>query len=1052
MEPRVEVMPLSSQGSQLVPPPEPSPSLTPEEESMRKRRRLGRKRRRRPQYYTLQGEMWPSHKDGAFVPYKPQEADRYRLENSNNNDWSPRPQSYQAVLHPPHLEDPLLQPPRKQNDRFRDSFAGLSAGYNKEYEDQDQQDWEPQRPVEESGFQPLKPQSNNNEFLTEIAPPPPSPPIPTKIDTLLGGEIVVQSNIQTKERDEIMMHSDEGKLIPPAPSIVVPPPSFASPSASPSPAQTPKPNKSYRKPYSAKKAEEQKQAEEDLSPAAKLKAILKQSGGLSLSEVLQQKNVSLADLLKGKQMAIAALVQNPENEDKKHLPAEMLTNPERTKPTPSSKEVVPDNGNDKGLETEDSNESTREQKEYRIKSYKRRKQPVRVVDSNSDDDDVRPTRRVPLYGSSSKSKYGTHNKLDEDGGINQDEDSHVFPTVEVKQMALNPVIPAERPEKVKPIKPVVPKIRPDFSNSKSKTEESFESSRRRNHPSKLVQGSTTTSPVSSSPSVQRERWTPGNNNRERLPSRIPYTRSTHRPDVTSDINGKTESVDDVPPTTTPGSSHRTRPPMLTSTTPKNIDIIRNRLSVKPRIRIPVRPRERIRIHTTLSPGTSLNTTEVPFIPQATEKVESDMTTTLKQDETDMNIIDKFTSFEDTKPKNVESIEQIFPSRSDRLPPSRIKKINSQNRSDENKSKPTSSTEVKFSSQEENQATIDEDSIRPNLGIVPLKTNLDITEAHPSLFSDLIGPSVDEEKNEILQLLEDRRGGNKLTKVLEARNMSVDELMEHRQRGSSHLHLQQLLKSKQRLAELAKSAEPVDIVTAFENFPKFEIDSLRSVQPDDIRTDSNGFSYYTSIINIRPTDEIYKEARALQDMHKLEKITNRQFKTLTFPTDSTRTSKNDGNILKLDHSRPTAPSSSVIPDETLAEQIERQLRKANEQHLETTKQVMIENKKTHNGVRSAIMASSAIVALSLLVFAIVFALFRWRQKRRNKLNYSDAYKYAKGRLPIMNKPPMRDNSNVSPVLCAKHRHSNRLSRMNTMDPNSPDIHDYLGWDHMRKPFQ
>lgn len=1025
---------------------------------MRKRRRQGRKRRRRPQYYTLQGEMWPPHQDGAFSPYTPKEADRYRLENSNsNNDWSPRPQSFQAVLHPPHPthhEDPLLQSLRKPNDRFRDSYSGLSNGYNKEYDDQEQQDWEPQRPaLEESGFQPVKPQqNNNNEFLTEIAPPPPSAPIPTRIETLLSDEVVVQSNMQANnERDEIMMHSDEGKQAPSPP----PPPasSVTTVASSPSSPPTPKPHKSYRKPYSVKKAEEQKQAEEVLSPAAKLKAILKQSGGLSLSEVLQQKNVSLADLLKGKQMAIAALVQEPvEKDDNYRLPSPP------SKPTPSSKEVESEKEND---DEQTSDETAREQKEYRIKSHKRRKHPVRVVDSSPDDDDVRPTRRIPLYSSGPKSRHPTHNKVDEDNYNSQDDDSHVFPTVEIKQMALNPVLPAERPDKMRPIKPVIPKIRPDFSNSKSKTEESFESSRRRNQPSKLVQGSTPSSPTSNSPgNSQRERWTPGSSNRERLPSRIPYTRSTQKPDVTSDgnVNGKTESVDDVPPTTTPSSSHRTRPPMITSTTPKNMDIIRNRLSVKPRIRLPARQRERIRIHTTQQPSTGANSTEAPPLPQATEKIESDVTTTLKQDETDMNIIDKFTSFEDTKPKNVESIEQIFPSRSDRLPPSRIRKVNSQQKSSEEKTssseykpKTTASTEAN-KSQEEEQTQVNEDTIRPNLGMVPLKTNLDITEAHPSLFADLAGPSVDEEKNEILQLLEDRRGGNKLNKVLEARNMTLEELMEHRQRGSSHLHLQQLLRSKQRLAELAKSNERVDIVTAFENFPKFDIDSLRSVQPDDIRTDSQGFSYYTSIINIRPTDEIYKEARALQDMHKLEKMTNRQFKTLTFPTDATKPANNEGNILKLDHSRSTPSQAVPTPDETLAEQIERQLRKANEQHLETTKPVMVENTKAHNGVRSAIMASSAIVALSLLVFAIVFALFRWRQKKRSKLNYTDAYKLAKGRLPIMNKPPMRDHSNVSPVLCAKHRHSSRLGRMNTMDPNSADIHDYLGWDHMHKPFQ
>lgn len=44
-----------------------------------------------------------------------------------------------------------------------------------------------------------------------------------------------------------------------------------------------------------------------MGSSSDLKALLKQSGGLSLSEVLQQRNLSLADLLTGKQYALSAL-------------------------------------------------------------------------------------------------------------------------------------------------------------------------------------------------------------------------------------------------------------------------------------------------------------------------------------------------------------------------------------------------------------------------------------------------------------------------------------------------------------------------------------------------------------------------------------------------------------------------------------------------------------------------------------------------------------------------------------------------------------------------
>lgn len=74
----------------------------------------------------------------------------------------------------------------------------------------------------------------------------------------------------------------------------------------------PKNNKSYRRPYQGRRNEDSiktalPQSVNGPKVAADLKNILKQTGGLSLSEILQQQNVSLDDLLKGKQDALKAL-------------------------------------------------------------------------------------------------------------------------------------------------------------------------------------------------------------------------------------------------------------------------------------------------------------------------------------------------------------------------------------------------------------------------------------------------------------------------------------------------------------------------------------------------------------------------------------------------------------------------------------------------------------------------------------------------------------------------------------------------------------------------
>lgn len=818
-------------------------------------------------------------------------------------------------------------------------------------------------------FEPI-PDIKNEEFMAEIDPPHPL----YKVES----QEILQSGYEQPNVNEQKKQSD---------------------------------HKAYRKPYSMKKQEEQRiAASAELNPASQLKSILKQSGGLSLSEVLQQKNLSLSDLLKGKQMALAALVQNPNSK---------VAGEGTDDDKPTTKQLTATIATTT-IENDDSESATqtplsREQKEYRIRNYLRpKKKPVRVVESSADDDDVRPTRRVPFPTRQKVQVETSNNNVDEPSESYKDDDTRVFPSVETKQMALNPVVPVHR-ERLdrRPIKNVIPKIRPDFSNSKViKAEEGFDTSKRR----KLNQ--TTISSTSTTPR-ERERWTPNTGNRERLPSRIPYRATSKQ------IEDAEENVSVTQTTRIPQRERATV--TSASTTPKNIDIIRNRLSVKPRIRLPSRG-TRVRISTTTTTSTFTVTTEVPSPDTTKTNIDNEEPTTTKVEESDVNIIEKFTSFEDTKPKDVESIEQLFPNR-ERMPASRIQKIQQKNKLSATStttpsSTTTTSTELPTTSREAEVIEITD-------------------EIHPDL--DSVEPDIEAEKNEIIQLLEDRRNGYKLNKVLEQRNMTIDELMEHRQRGSSHVHLQELLKTKRKLAEKAKMEDRVDIVTAFENFPRFNIGNLKSIQPDDIKTDSQGFSYFTSIINIRPTDEIYKEARALQDIHKITKASNRQFKTLTFESESA-----DGKNIPQ---KVEVVKSSDIPDTVVLEEIEKELKRSNDLESELVRQnVMIETAQISGGVKSAIIVSSCIVVIAIVLFLIVFALYRWRQRRKSKLNYTESYKIAKGRLPIIHKEPLKD-SRLSPMLCAKHRHStNRLTRITTMDPNSSEIQDYLGWDHIKKPYQ
>lgn len=139
-----------------------------------------------------------------------------------------------------------------------------------------------------------------------------------------------------------------------------------------------------------------------------------------------------------------------------------------------------------------------------------------------------------------------------------------------------------------------------------------------------------------------------------------------------------------------------------------------------------------------------------------------------------------------------------------------------------------------------------------------------------------------------------------------------------------------------------------------------------------------------------------------------------------------------------------------------------------------------------GVRSALVASSIVVATSIGVFVVIFVGFRWRQKRRKRLDYTETYNAMKSKLPPLtisqptsslnmrrlddlsphSSPHIFPSSSESSTLRDKHHHfrlsihhepsthslvrSGRTSNMNTLDANSQELQEYL-FDSLRKSY-
>lgn len=707
-------------------------------------------------------------------------------------------------------------------------------------------------------------------------------------------------------------------------------------------------DKSYRKPYAAAKKEEEEMDEG--SPNSDIKSILKQAGGLSLSEILQQRNLSLADLLRGKQVALAAISQTS-------LPV---------------------------TESYDEPQTTRRMEE--LDDYPPQKRRLPSIQTNRQDiEENKGPRRIPNFNSRKKTDEVTtiqNEELNDQPEI--DETNRVLPTIpNIRDHTKQPVAP-------RPIKEVVPAIRPDLSNSNTKTR--IPNLRQRIEIS--TETTSTTRPL-------RYRENKENENKVRLPFKPKQTTVSPIIETTIETLHLTESNKETTETT--------------SQKPYNF---RNRSITRPRLRLPAKSEKPIQSIENSS-GETENYPKMPIErfkkpePISQEEIEEK----IKKSEPTANAIEKFTSFEDAKPKNVATIEELFDSGE------------------------TFQEMIRHST----QRSFDE---------------MDVTESNPSLFSDVTSVKTVDDRTDLLELMEDRRNGARLAKVLAQRNMSLDELIEHRQRGSSQLHLAEIFNSNKPKVKIFLDPIPedkLDIVTAFENFPSFNLGDIKSVKPDEIKTDSQGSSYFTSIIHIKPTDEAFKEGRSMHDEDDEilkpppiptynDKHSHTQWDLPIFPT---KTFEGDFNN-----------DRSVDGSGIFADQIENELSRANDDILDLElsghgfkkNMVTIESTSIPIGVRSAIIASSCIVIVSVVIFVIIFAACRWRLKRKTKLHYTSEEYTAKSRLPFMERDASK-RSTSPPIVFPGPRCGPSIpgSKLNTMDPNSPEVQDYL-YDAMRRPYQ
>lgn len=116
------------------------------------------------------------------------------------------------------------------------------------------------------------------------------------------------------------------------------------------------------------------------------------------------------------------------------------------------------------------------------------------------------------------------------------------------------------------------------------------------------------------------------------------------------------------------------------------------------------------------------------------------------------------------------------------------------------------------------------------------------------------------KDEILSLLKTKTGSSLLLNVLNLRNMSLEELLQHRERGSSQRH-QELMDTKEELTQVDMSSDKQTLTENSKNFTNYLIETKRLAQNNK---------------NISNNERIYLKSSP-------DHLKNSKIETLTQPT-------------------------------------------------------------------------------------------------------------------------------------------------------------------------
>ena len=320
------------------------------------------------------------------------------------------------------------------------------------------------------------------------------------------------------------------------------------------------------------------------------------------------------------------------------------------------------------------------------------------------------------------------------------------------------------------------------------------------------------------------------------------------------------------------------------------------------------------------------------------------------------------------------------------------------------------------------------------------------------------------KDEIMEILKDESAKQYLSKVLEKRNMTIQELVELRERGTSQRHLADIFHNKTKEPEPVNEPHTGHITNEVKFRPQAYVQRKPKHHPItvDVQKDSNG-DQYTATVNVDVVDVI-GGSKVVEEHKDGQKYTVTSFPTFKIEMDKKFTENQApvwkisntysdlytpvyqrGEVKNLDLKNDISDIHTlevVDNDNTISEAIEEKLEVRDHDGYKENEieDVFI---KLPYGVKSAIYASLSVIGGSLIIFLTILVIFKLKQKHKQRLCYTGSFSCSKTNVPILQNVEKRTFRILMNETLGrkKHYYKNQLQSMS----------DTI-WENDKKPFQ